>query len=178
MDFSDIVVFLCSALGLGSGRIQCLQRAGGAPHRFKRLEVGQLEDPNRYVLSGKGLTTHWSRPNGSWRCTRPLKVEVWWWQYTLLTAWFLNHRNQSGIYVLIKTVIRLCWAKLLPWESRTKRSDAGEFVPPTGFSKSGKSVGMNIQIFVNITHLRKIIISRNRTEFAINQSRQQSGYIW
>lgn len=58
IDFSDIVVFLCSALGLGSGRIQCLQRAGGAPHRFKRLEVGQLEEPNRYILSGKGLTMH------------------------------------------------------------------------------------------------------------------------
>lgn len=58
IDFSDIVVFLCSALGLGSGRIQCLQRAGGAAHRFKRLEVGQLEEPNRYILSGKGLTMH------------------------------------------------------------------------------------------------------------------------
>lgn len=58
IDFSDIVVFLGAALGLGSGRIQCLQRAGGAPHRFKRLEVGQLEEPNRYILSGKGLTMH------------------------------------------------------------------------------------------------------------------------
>lgn len=90
IDFSDIVVFLCSALGLSSGRMQWHQRAGGAPQRFKRLEVGQPEEPNRYILSGKGLTMHWSRPNRSWRCTRPLKVEVWWLQYTNLAAWFLK----------------------------------------------------------------------------------------
>lgn len=68
---------LCCVLGLDSGRVECLQRAGGAPHRFKRLKVGQPEEPNRYILSGKGLTTHRSRPNRNWRCSGPLKVEVW-----------------------------------------------------------------------------------------------------
>lgn len=58
IDFSDIVVFLCCALGLSSGRMRRLQRAGGAPQRFKRLEVGQPEEPNRYILSGTGLTMH------------------------------------------------------------------------------------------------------------------------
>jgi len=136
IDFSDMFVFLCRALGLGSGGMRCLQRAGGAPRRFKRLEVGHPEESNRYVLSGKGLTRHWSRPNRSWGCTRPPKSRGLMITVYQSRSWISDSQKPRRHPCARQNSPEVnCWVKLLLWTRRTKGRNVPRVRSYTGFCK-------------------------------------------